>query len=152
VRQRPRARAARRPGADAAALRRAALPLRRLRLPRFREALCLSGKYDLEDWFDGEAPPLDFHYVSPLHFLPFLDDADHLALLRRRFVRLVCGRGRAERPEYAFRVAQVLGGQGVPNRVDVRGADWHHDWQSWREALPAYLGPLAPARPVLAEL
>lgn len=120
----------------------------------FREALCLSGKYDLEDWFAGETPPLAFHYVSPLHFLPYLDDADHLALLRRRFVRLVCGRGRAERPEYAFRVARVLGDRGVPNRVDVRGPEWHHDWQSWREALPGYLGPLAsePARPLGAEL
>lgn len=112
----------------------------------FREAICLSGKYDLEDYFEGAEPPLDFHYASPLHFLPYLEDADHLALLRRRFVRLVCGRGRAERPEYAYRVASVLGQKGVPNRVDAWGPDWHHDWSSWRATLPIYLGELAAGR------
>lgn len=112
----------------------------------FREAICLSGKYDLEDYFEGNEPPLDFHYASPLHFLPYLEDADHLALLRGRFVRLVCGRGRAERPEYAYRVASVLGGKGVPNRVDAWGPDWHHDWASWRATLPLYLGELVAGR------
>ncbi len=108
----------------------------------FAHALCLSGKYDFEDYFEGAPPPLDFHYASPLHFLPYLDDPDHLALLRRRFVRLICGRGRAERPEYAFRVARVLGAKGIPNRVDVWDHDWHHDWASWRAALPIYLSEL----------
>lgn len=109
----------------------------------FREAVCLSGKYDLADSFEASPPPLDFHYTSPLHFLPLLEDAGHLELLRRRFVRLVCGRGRAERPDYAYRVASVLGRRGVPNRVDVWGSDWHHDWQSWRSTLPVYLEEIA---------
>jgi len=117
----------------------------------FRHALCLSGKYDLQDYFDGAPAPLDFHYASPLHFLPLLDDGDHLALLRRRFVRLICGRGRAERPEYAFRVARVLGAQGVPNRVDVWDHDWHHDWASWRATLPLYLGELVGGREARAD-
>jgi esterase/lipase superfamily enzyme len=107
----------------------------------FGSALCLSGKYDLAGVFEaGEEPTLDFHYASPLHFLPLLEDAGHLALLRRRFVRLVCGTGRAERPEYAWRVARVLGALGVPNRVDVWRHGYHHDWASWRGALPLYLG------------
>jgi esterase/lipase superfamily enzyme len=112
----------------------------------FAHALCLSGKYDFEDYFEGAPPPLDFHYASPLHFLPYLDDPDHLALLRRRFVRLICGRGRAERPEYAFRVAQVLGAKAIPNRVDVWDHDWHHDWASWRAALPIYVSELVSGR------
>lgn len=112
----------------------------------FAHALCLSGKYDLGDYFDGAPPPLDFHYASPLHFLPYLEDAEHLALLRRRFVRLICGRGRAERPDYAFRMARVLGARGIPNRVDAWGPDWHHDWASWRATLPIYLGELATGR------
>lgn len=111
----------------------------------FREAVCLSGKYDLEDYFEDGEPPLDFHYASPLHFLPYLDDEEHLALLRTRFVRLVCGLGRAERPEYAYRVARVLGAKAVPNRVDVRGRGYHHDWPTWRETLPLYLEELFPA-------
>ncbi len=102
----------------------------------FHWAIGLSGKYDLEDYLEGGEPPLDFHYASPLHFLPFLEDSNHLALLRQRFVHLVCGTGRAERPGYAFRVATTLGRKGVPNFVEVRGRSWRHDWASWREALP----------------
>jgi hypothetical protein len=97
----------------------------------------------------GEAGPplrlsLDFHYASPLHFLPYLEDDGHLELLRGRFVRLVCGRGRAERPEYPYRVARVLGRKGIPNRVDVRGSGYHHDWPTWRATLPLYLEELFP--------
>jgi esterase/lipase superfamily enzyme len=96
----------------------------------------LSGKYDLGDYLDSAEPPLDFHYASPLHFLPYLEDSNHLSLLRQRFIHLVCGRGRAERPEYAFRVATTLGRKAIPNFVEVRGLNWHHDWASWRAALP----------------
>lgn len=102
----------------------------------FRWAIGLSGKYDLEDYLDGREPPLDFHYASPLHFLPTLEDTNHLALLRKRFVHLVCGLGRSERPNYAYRMATTLGRKGVPNFVEVRDRSWHHDWSSWRKALP----------------
>ena len=34
--------------------------------------------------------------------------------------------------------ADVLGRKGVPNRVDAWGAEWEHDWATWREMLPQY--------------
>ncbi len=105
----------------------------------FREAICLSGKYDLSELFDGARPTLDFHFASPLHFLPFLTDEPHLTLLRQRFVSLICGRGRAERPQYACEVARLLGRIGVPNRLDDWGPDWHHEWSTWRATLPRYV-------------
>jgi hypothetical protein len=37
-------------------------------------------------------------------------------------------------------MASTLGAQGIPNRVDPWGPDWHHDWPTWREMLPKYLG------------
>jgi esterase/lipase superfamily enzyme len=33
----------------------------------------------------------------------------------------------------------VLGSKGVPNRVDLWGKDYDHDWPTWREMLPHYL-------------
>jgi esterase/lipase superfamily enzyme len=36
-------------------------------------------------------------------------------------------------------VAQVLGDQGIPNRVDDWGPDYPHDWATWRHMLPKYL-------------
>lgn len=109
----------------------------------FSHAVCMSGKYDLEEMLDGERMTLDFYYSSPLHFLPDLRDPQHLALLRQRFVHLVTGRGAWERPHYAQQVAGVLGERGVPHRIDDWGPRWDHDWPSWRRVLPHYLEHLS---------
>jgi esterase/lipase superfamily enzyme len=105
----------------------------------FGHAICLSGKFDLEEFLDGERMSLDFYYSSPLHFLPGLEDEAALAALRRSFVQLVNGRGAWERPEYARRVAGVLESKGIPHQLDDWGPRWDHDWPSWRRALPHYL-------------
>lgn len=109
----------------------------------FGEAICLSGKYDLSPFLDGQAMSLDFYYSSPLHFLPAMDDEAHLQRLQRRFVRLVTGRGPWEKPQYARQVAALLAAKGVPHALDDWGPEWDHDWPSWRRALPRYLGELA---------
>ncbi|NJN64670.1 MAG: prolyl oligopeptidase family serine peptidase [Acidobacteria bacterium] len=85
----------------------------------FRAAICLSGIYDLEH-FMGGAHTLDFHFASPLHFLPYLDEGEHLETLRGRIAVLAMGGGRFEEPQDSWRMADVLGSRGVPNRVD----DW----------------------------
>lgn len=109
----------------------------------FGDAVCMSGKYDLEEMLDGERMSLDFYYSSPLHFLPDLTDPGHLGLLRQRFIHLVTGRGAWERPQYAREVAHLLGRRGIPHRLDDWGPRWDHDWPSWRRALPHYLEALS---------
>ncbi|WP_428263364.1 esterase family protein [Haliangium sp.] len=104
----------------------------------FRVAIAMSGTYDLSPWLHGEHS-FDFHVSSPLHFLPDLHDHDHLARLRRRFVVLALGQGRWEDPGESWRMADVLGSRGVPNRVDMWGYQYDHDWPTWREMLPLYL-------------
>ncbi len=104
----------------------------------FNAAICMSGTYDLSRWMGGEHT-LDFHYCSPLHFLPGLPDGPQLARLRERFVLLATGEGRWEAPGESWWAAQVLGEKGVPNRVDPWGQDYDHDWVTWREMLPMYL-------------
>jgi esterase/lipase superfamily enzyme len=37
-------------------------------------------------------------------------------------------------------MANVLGAKGIPNRVASWGRDWPHDWQTWRNMLPQYMG------------
>jgi esterase/lipase superfamily enzyme len=107
----------------------------------FRAAVCMSGTYDLTRWMGGDHNE-DFHFCSPLHFVPFLPDAEHLAQLRRRLVILPTGEGRWEAPWESWRVARVLGARGVPNRVDPWGNEWDHDWVTWRAMLPQYLDEL----------
>ena len=78
-----------------------------------------------------------------MHFVPELDEeSEQLRLLRQRFVLLAHGEGVAESPEEDWRVAKMLGARGIPNRVDNWGAEYPHDWVTWREMLPKYLEEL----------
>ncbi len=107
----------------------------------FRAAVGMSGTYDLEKWLDGEFYE-DFYFSSPLHFLPGLGDGPQLDQLRRRFVLLATGQGRWEDPGETWRLANLLGDKGIPNRVDPWGGEWDHDWPTWRAMLPQYLDEL----------
>jgi esterase/lipase superfamily enzyme len=106
----------------------------------FTRALAMSGTYDLRRFY--EAGPDDFSdefwVSSPLHFVPHLE-GPHLEVLRSRFILIPSGEGRAEDISESWRMANVLGKKGVPNRVDLWGPDWHHDWPTWRAMLPKYL-------------
>ncbi len=104
----------------------------------FTKAICMSGTYDFSRWLGG-VHTTDFHFCSPLHFLPYLQDGPLLDKLRQRFVILATGEGRWEAPGESWRAAHVLGSKGVPNRVDLWGREWDHDWQTWRAMLPKYL-------------
>jgi esterase/lipase superfamily enzyme len=109
----------------------------------FSKALCLSGTYDLDRLLKIEQTT-DYLYSSPLNFLDLLSsDGPHLAALRKRFVLFAHGQGRAEDPAQCWRMAQVLGSKGIPNRVDEWGPEWHHDWATWRAMMPKYLDELA---------
>lgn len=106
----------------------------------FTHAVCLSGTYELDRFFEAQ-PTDDLYFSSPLQFLPGLG-GELLASLRRRFVLLASGEGRAENIGESWRVAHLLGEKGIPNRVDSWGPDWPHDWQTWREMFPKYLDEL----------
>ena len=107
----------------------------------FTRALAMSGTYDLRRFF--EAGPNDFteeFYVSsPVHFVPTLQGR-HLDVLRSRYILIPSGQGRAEDIGESWRLADILGKKGIPNRVDPWGPEWHHDWPTWRNMLPKYLG------------
>lgn len=103
----------------------------------FRQAICMSGTYQLERFMDG---PVSEHFVwaSPMHALDSLDDA-HIDALRSRSVILASGEGANEDIGESWHAAHVLGSAGVPNCVDSWGPQWAHDWPLWREMLPHYL-------------
>jgi esterase/lipase superfamily enzyme len=103
----------------------------------FTRALCMSGTYDLERFLGGPLTQ-DFWYASPLHWLGECSDDELLDRLRSRFVLLASGEGRSENIGESWRVADVLGRHGVPNRVDSWGPDWDHDWPLWRNMLHRY--------------
>ncbi|HMP78981.1 MAG TPA: alpha/beta hydrolase-fold protein [Pirellulaceae bacterium] len=103
----------------------------------FSHAICMSGTYDLQKWLQGQWFD-DYHYYSPLHFVPGLSEGPQLQQLRKRMVYLPTGQGKYEDPGESWKVAHVLGVKGIPNRVDLWDPQWEHDWVTWRKMLPQY--------------
>jgi len=103
-------------------------------------AIGMSGTYDISR-FVGEDAGDDLYFATPSYFLPGLN-GEHLALLRSRKAILASGEGRWENIGESWRLAHVLGSKGIPNRVDPWGSEYDHDWSTWREMLPKYLGEL----------
>jgi len=109
----------------------------------FTHALCASGTYKIQRFLKSDDLTTDFIVSSPIHFLPSLGPGPHLDMLRTRFCLIASGEGRAEDIGESWALANSLGAKGIPNRVDSWGKDWHHDWPTWREMFPKYLGEWA---------
>ncbi len=103
-------------------------------------AVGMSGTYDLQGLFEG-AWDGALYFASPLHFVPGIEGRQ-LDRLRQRFVILASGEGAWEDVGESWRLAEALGGKGVPNRVDPWGPQWDHQWPTWRRMLPQYLDEL----------
>ena len=105
----------------------------------FTRAIAMSGTYDLKRFMDGLHND-DVHAISPLLYLRYLDpNGEHLAQLRKTFILMPTGEGKWEDPAESWKVANLLGKLGVPNRVDLWGKSYDHDWVTWRDMLPKYL-------------
>ena len=109
----------------------------------FPKAIGMSGTYDVSKWLDPDDLTADFYFASPWHFLPNLGESEQLRRLRTRFVLIATGEGPYEDPPQSWRMAEILGRKGVPNRMDPWGPSYRHDWNTWREMLPHYLSTLA---------
>ena len=105
----------------------------------FSRALAMSGTYNLMRFTEAKEPTTAFRRASPLHFVPSLE-GKQLDLLRTRHIHIATGEGRFEAINESWALARVLGQKGIPNFVESWGPEWHHDWITWREMLPKYLG------------
>jgi len=105
----------------------------------FTKAVAMSGTYDLRRFYDATQFTDDFWVSSPLHFVPTLG-GHHLDVLRTRYIYITSGEGHAEDISESWNLANVLGRQGIPNRMDSWGPEWRHDWITWRQMLPQILG------------
>ncbi len=107
----------------------------------YRMAIAMSGTFDLSKYLEGTMNQ-DFYFSSPLHYLPQLE-GPQLEMLRTRFILLPSGEGDYEDIGESWRIANLLGAKGVPNRVDSWGPEYRHDWVTWRAMLPKYLDEFA---------
>jgi esterase/lipase superfamily enzyme len=107
----------------------------------YKMAIAMSGTFDLSKYLEGTMNQ-DFYFSSPLHYLPNLE-GPQLEKLQTRFILLPSGEGEWEDIGESWRIANLLGAKGVPNRVDSWGPEWRHDWVTWRAMLPKYLDEFA---------
>jgi esterase/lipase superfamily enzyme len=102
--------------------------------------LAMSGVYDLTEYSRGYFDQ-DVYFNSPIHYLPNLTDHTILEQIRSsRHIHLLTGSGEHEDPEANRRFAGVLYNKGITYELDIWGAEWRHDWPTWRGMLPHYLG------------
>jgi esterase/lipase superfamily enzyme len=106
----------------------------------FRAAVGMSGTYRIQRFLDHQSSQ-DLFFASPLDFLPGMA-GEQLDRLRSRFAIIATGQGAWEDVGASWDAGDVLGRKGVPNRVDVWGEEWPHDWQTWQRMLPQYLDEL----------
>lgn len=107
----------------------------------FGAAICMSGTYGVEKFFDGPVTQ-DLYLASPTHFVPGLPEGPHLDTLRQRFAVIASGQGAWENVGESWHAGRVLGSRGLPNRVDAWSEQWEHDWPTWHRMLPQYLDEL----------
>ncbi len=106
----------------------------------FSAAIGMSGSYRIERFYD-EAWSRDLYFAAPMQFLPGLE-GPQLDRLRQRRVVLASGEGDWEDIGSSWQLAACLGAKAIPNRVDNWGRSWAHEWSTWRQMLPQYLGEL----------
>ena len=101
--------------------------------------IAMSGVYNLsdysKDYFDEQV-----YFNSPMHYMPNLTDHSMLEQIRKsNHIHILTGSGDYEDPEASRTFAGILSNKGIPFELDVWGAEWKHDWPTWRAMLPLYL-------------
>lgn len=109
----------------------------------FRKVVALSGRFDLtrpmgpfEDLFQGYYDE-DIYFHTPAHFVPGLNDRQHLEPLRRMEIALVVGDADPFLSSN-YELSQALWDKSIPHTLAV----WHgeaHRARAWRQMLTHYL-------------
>jgi esterase/lipase superfamily enzyme len=102
--------------------------------------IAMSGVYNLMEYTKGHYDD-NVYFNSPEHYLPNLTDHTILEQIRKsKHIHILSGSGSYEDPGASGRFARMLYDKGIWYELDIWGAEWTHDWPTWRAMLPHYLG------------
>ena len=102
--------------------------------------IAMSGVYDLTEYTKGYYDE-DVYFNSPQHYIPNLSDHGILEQIRSsNHIHIFSGSGAYEDPNASRSFASILYNKGINYELDIRGNEYPHDWNTWREVLPEYLG------------
>lgn len=102
----------------------------------FDGVIAMSGIYDLKAYTKGYFDE-DCYFNSPVDYLPNLHEPYWLHRLQASHgIHVLSGTGSYEDPEASRLLGRILTMKGIPHTVDCWGAEWGHDWPTWRAMLP----------------
>jgi len=106
----------------------------------FRGTIAMSGVYDLKEYSDGYYDQHVF-FNSPVEYLPNAADETYLNQMRNNLgIVIASGQGEYEDPSASIRLSDILNSKGIRHWLDLWGYDVKHDWPTWRDMLPYFLG------------
>ena len=107
----------------------------------FAGSIAMSGNYDLKyytnDFYDDNC-----YFNSPVDYLPRWNDENILNKLRKKSIVIASGQGSYEDPDASRRLSDILNSKGINHWLDLWGYDMSHDWPTWRQMLPYFLGKI----------
>jgi esterase/lipase superfamily enzyme len=107
----------------------------------FSGTIAMSGIYDLKYYTHGYFDDNVF-FNSPVHYLPGWNDDYMLNKIREGKIIIASGQGDYEDPGASRHLSDILHQKGIPHWLDLWGHDIRHDWNTWRQMLPYFLGKL----------
>lgn len=110
----------------------------------FDISIALSGVADAR-FFTGEyGGDQAVYFNSPVDYLPNLNDSWFIDQYRNNTFVVAVGQGNWEGPhiEATRKLQAIFADKGIPGWFDYWGHDVPHDWESWRDQMPYFLGAL----------
>lgn len=102
--------------------------------------IAMSGVYDLSEYTKGYFDDT-VYFNSPHHYMQNLTDHNVLEQIRSsKHIHILSGSGNYEDPGASGRFAKILYDKGIWYNLDLWGEEWPHDWNTWLNMLPHYLG------------
>lgn len=109
----------------------------------FSGVIAMSGSYDLKAYTNGYYDDTCY-FNSPADYLPNWNDENILNTLRHKSIIIASGQGAYEDPSASQKLSGILHSKGINHWLDLWGYDIRHDWPTWRQMLPYFLGKLIP--------
>ena len=112
-----------------------------LRTPSiFRGTIAMSGLYSLKSYTKGYYDD-HVYFNSPVDYLANVTDNTYLNQIRDNLgIVIASGQGEFEDPSGSVELSNILNSIGVMHWLDLWGHDVKHDWPTWRDMLPYFLG------------
>ncbi|MCH7515889.1 MAG: esterase family protein [Bacteroidetes bacterium] len=107
----------------------------------FAGTVAMSGNYDLKTYTNGYYDD-NCYFNSPVDYLPRWNDENILNMLRHKSIIIASGQGSYEDPDASRKLSDILNAKGIQHWLDLWGHDVPHDWPTWRDMLPYFLGSI----------